>query len=40
MTQLWTRAWTAFQALSARERLLLGGGGGNAPARAALARAS
>lgn len=28
MKQLWTRAWTAFQNLSLRERLLVGGAGG------------
>ncbi len=28
MTKLWTRAWTAFQNLSARERMLVGGAGG------------
>jgi type II secretory pathway component PulM len=28
MNQLWTRAWTAFQGFSARERLLIGAAGG------------
>jgi type II secretory pathway component PulM len=28
MTKLWTRAWTAFQSLSARERLLIGSAAG------------
>jgi len=28
MKQLWTRAWTAFQNLSARERMLVGSAGG------------
>jgi len=28
MTKPWTRAWTAFQSLSARERLLIGSAGG------------
>jgi type II secretory pathway component PulM len=28
MSKLWTRAWTAFQNLSARERLLVGSAGG------------
>jgi type II secretory pathway component PulM len=28
MNQLWNRAWTAFQGLSARERLLIGGAAG------------
>ncbi|HEY8155403.1 MAG TPA: type II secretion system protein GspM [Myxococcota bacterium] len=28
MTKPWTRAWTAFQGLSARERLLIGSAGG------------